>query len=456
MIWIVIIISIIMFIPFYCILGKEWYGPYGLFYIPFLICYIIAGLNSNKWNFELGMKTSGILILGELAFLLGCLVAKKIVCVKRHEKNQRVLFSLGGGSNRVNNRKLAFLVLLETVFFAIYLVMVYLWGVRHGCSVIEAINHIMLNGKFDGDGDPLGLPFWLQLLLQMNYIAGYFFAYLIARKILLKEHISTVLLIIGYVVSILTNFLGGSRGPILEILASLLISFGIVYFFKTDRKIFSMSKIIKVAIIIVIVGITFFAVLPLMGRNQTAVDENDVFTQYIGSQIYNLNYYVENIDKRSTFFCAETLKSLYNDIESILGIQLGYKNGMVGNFFVFTNKGHNLGNVFTTYYNFYIDFGIIGVFIFTFFIGWISEKYFMSIKYNQSMVNYKLVIYIYMGASIAFSFFASRFFQNVIQLKMILKVLWIMIMYLYLVEDSYIRVNLGGKRKLIFHKVRRE
>ena len=61
-----------------------------------------------------------------------------------------------------------------------------------------------------------------------------------------------------------------------------------------------------------------------------------------------------------------------------------------------------------------------------------------------------------MGASIAFSFFASRFFQNVIQLKMILKVLWIMIMYLYLVEDSYIRVNLGGKRKLIFHKVRRE
>lgn len=76
-----------------------------------------------------------------------------------------------------------------------------------------------------------------------------------------------------------------------------------------------------------------------MGRNQTAVDENDVFTQYIGSQIYNLNYYVENIDKRSTFFCAETLKSLYNDIESILGIQLGYKNGMVGNFLSLQIKG---------------------------------------------------------------------------------------------------------------------
>lgn len=451
MIWVVIFISVVLFVPFYFQLGQEWYGPYGLFFFPFLICYIIAGCNSGKWAFELGVKTSVVLLLGELAFFIGCLCAKKIVFKGFKGQKNILLFNLKGESRKINNSKLLRIVIMESIFFLIYYSMIYMWGIRHGCTVREAINHIMLNGKFGGDGDPLGLPFWLQILLQMNYIAGYFFAYLLARRILLKDKINIVLLVWGYIVSMLTNFLGGSRGPILEILASLLISFGIVYYFKTDKKIFSVIQILGIVVIFLIVIIVFFKILPLMGRQQTAADQNDVFTQYIGSQIYNLNYYIENIDKRSTFFCAETLKSLYNDIESFLGIEIGYKKGMIGNPFIFS-KGHNLGNVYTTYYNFYIDYGMLGVFVFTFFIGWISEKFFININYNQNMVNYKLIIYIYMGSSITFSFFASRFFQNVIQLKMILKFLWIVFMYLYLVDGTYISLNWEHKRKFSFHR----
>ena len=425
LIWALIIVSLLVFIPFYISLGKEWYGPYSIFYLPMLACYVIAALNADKWNFVLSFETFIVLLLGEISFFVGCFIAKKISLFPKGRKKSR-FFIVNGESNSITTSRLALIVLAEFCFFALYLIMVYFWGIRHGKDIFGAINSIMLNGKFDGDGDPLGLPFLLQICLQMNYIAGYLFAFLLARRVLLKDKSNLFLLISGYVISILTNFLGGSRGPILEIFTGLLISFGITYYFKTKKKFLSVSQILKIVVLTILVGVCFFEILPLMGRSQTAANESDVFTQYIGSQIYNLNYYIETVGDHSTFFCAETLKSLYADIESFFGITLGYKDGMVGNFFVFTPQGHNLGNVFTTYFNFYIDLGLFGVCFFTAFIGWFSEKYFKSIRFN-SMVNIDVVFYIYMASSIAFRFFASRFFKNVIQLKMFIKIFWMLV-----------------------------
>lgn len=458
MIWIVILISIIIFIPFYYQLGSEWYAPYCLYYIPFLACYIIAAFNSKTWLFELNGITTFILLIGEFAFLSGCFFASKIsIKNKRHSKKQ--FFILKSNDCTIENSRLLVVVSLETIFFLLYLVMVYIWGVRHGRSIIESINMIMLNSKFSGDGDQLGLPTLLQIFLQMNYIGGYFFAYLIARRVLLKEKSNNILLLVlGYIVSILTNFLGGSRGPILEVLSALLLSFGIVYFYKSGRKNFTFFQILKVVLLLIIVGIGFFEILPLMGRSQTAVNSSDVFTQYIGSQVYNLNYYIEKVNKHSTFFCASTLSSLYRDIETFFKVNIGYKEGMVSDFFVFTNNGHNMGNVFSTYLSFYEDGGLLGVFLLSLIFGWGSEKIYMNAKIHRKMDNsfdYRLIIYIYVGAQVIFSFFSNRFFQNVIQLKMIIKIFWIIFMYLYLIKNSYLSFNVGHKVIISFFKKKR-
>lgn len=452
LIWILILVSVIIFIPFFCYLGKEWYGPYSLFYLPFLACYVIAAYNADKWGFDLEFKTFFILLIGEFAFLIGCVFAQKIKVGRKKTNVNSVFFCVEGDSIKITTSRLALVVAAEGCFFLAYLYEVYMWGLRNGCTVTEAINRIMLNGKFGGSAEPFDLSFILQIFLQMNYIIGYLFAYLLARRILLKDSSNIVLIMIGFIISIMTNFLGGSRGPILEILASLLISFGIVYYYKTSRRIFPKRQLLAVTFFVVIAAIGFFEILPLMGRAQTAKDESDVFTQYIGSQIYNLNYFVEEVDTHSTFFCAETLKSLYGDIESFAGLSLGYRDGMVGNPFVFTADGHDLGNVYTTYYNFYIDFGICGVFIFTFFIGWFSQTYFKSIKFSKSLVNLKLVIYIYMASSIMFSFFASRFFQNVINLKVFIKIFWIIFVYLYITENAHMTFKIGTRQKVVLNK----
>ena len=257
LIWVLIIISLLIFILFYNILGKEWYGPYSIFYLPMLLCYIIAALNADKWNFVLNFETFVVLLLGEISFFVGCLIGKKISFFPKQRKTS-YFFTVNGQSSSITTSRLALVVLAEFCFFALYFVMVYLWGIRHGKDIFGAINSIMLNGKFDGDGDPLGLPFLLQICLQMNYIAGYLFAFLLARRVLLKDKSNLFLLISGYLISILTNFLGGSRGPILEILVGLLISFGITYYFKTKKKFLSLSQILKIVVLIILVGVCFF------------------------------------------------------------------------------------------------------------------------------------------------------------------------------------------------------
>lgn len=425
--YLLIALSIFIFVIYFLATDKEWYAPSTLFCIPFILAYIVAAFFQRTWDFKMGAGAFFVLLLGQIAYLLGDYIARK---VRFTSKSGRVsLIHLANEENEIKTWKLAVVVGVITVFFLGYLYCVYTWGASKGYSLKEAINHAMLQGKFAGD-DTLSIPSVLNVGLQLNYIAGYVFAYLIARRVLLKDKVNLILLILGYLISTSTWLLGGSRGPILENIAALCISFGIVYFFKTKRRMFSKKAIIPALIIVVAAVGIFFLSIPLMGRHATADNFQDMITEYFGSQIYNLNYFIENVNSQSGMFGADTLKALYHDFESFFNINTGYQNAMVGNFFV-TANGHDMGNVFTTYYNFYVDAKFLGVFICTFLMGFITQCAYKSMR-MKSLVSVSTILYLYMASSVLWSFFASRFFQNIVQLKTIIKLFWVYVLYWFL------------------------
>ena len=100
LIWVLIILSLLIFILFYNILGKEWYGPYSIFYLPMLLCYIIAALNADKWNFVLNFETFVVLLLGEISFFVGCLIGKKISFFPKQRKTS-YFFTVNGQSSSI-------------------------------------------------------------------------------------------------------------------------------------------------------------------------------------------------------------------------------------------------------------------------------------------------------------------------------------------------------------------
>jgi hypothetical protein len=121
-----------------------------------------------------------------------------------------------------------------------------------------------------------------------------------------------------------------------------------------------------------------------------------------------------------------------------LGIDLGVSSHAVKSFFV-TANGHEMGNVFTCFFSFYVDFGIIGVGILSFFMGWVSMKVFDKIKTRWAVVDFAFVIYLYIAVNLLFSFFGPRFFQNVVQIKSLLKFIWLYFIF-WFVYGSDIKV----------------
>ena len=430
-----IVLTIFIFVFFFIKLGKEWYAPYTLFGLPFIAMFFVALLNKDNWGLDLDFITFMIFFIGFLFFMFGCWFARH-VCL-----NKTVLVTtslkLKPMTRSVNSVRLLILDIVMLVFFIMFFYKIYSWSKANGFSLSGGINEIMVLSKFEPDKVTVTIPFVLQIFLQINYLAAYLYSFFIARRIVFRDRSNLLLLVLGYGICMATCFLNGSRGPLVENLIALVIAFAICWHQRYGKKMFPRRILGWLFVLAIVAAVGFFAIIPLLGREKTAESLIDQITEYIGAQVYNLNYFVETNNARSTFFAANTLSSFYNDLKT-LGIDLGVSSHAVKSFFV-TANGHEMGNVFTCFFSFYVDFGIIGVGILSFFMGWVSMKVFDKIKTRWAVVDFAFVIYLYIAVNLLFSFFGPRFFQNVVQIKSLLKFIWLYFIF-WFVYGSDIKV----------------
>ena len=66
-------------------------------------------------------------------------------------------------------------------------------------------------------------------------------------------------------------------------------------------------------------------------------------------------------------------------------------------------------------------------------------KVFDKIKTRWAVVDFAFVIYLYIAVNLLFSFFGPRFFQNVVQIKSLLKFIWLYFIF-WFVYGSDIKV----------------
>lgn len=429
----ILLLLLLILLLFYLAITKNgWVSPGFLFTFPFIIMIIVSEFYSAIRDFKLHVETFLVVLLGVVFFLLASIIVEKTVMLKN--KGLILKFS---DKNIIRKYRLLFVVLLETFFLFLYIFYVIRRGNMYNYTFIESINRIMLNGKFGTFEEDFSLPIYLSIGIQMNFIVSYLFSYLIAKRIILKEKINLFILIIGFLLSNMTCFLGGSRGPILENFAGLILAFGIVKYKQNGKRWPSLKMFLFLTIFVSFGIVIFFNILPLMGRQETADNFADSFAQYIGSQIYNLDSFISNVNSKSTLFGANTLKVFYGELNSMFGIDLKLENHIIENYFVEIN-GHNLGNVFTTFFNFYCDGGIVNVVFCSFFMGFVSQLIFSKIKSCSFGINNFFVVYLYIAVSVLFSFFASRFFQNIVSIKFMFKIVWLVVLNFYLYDGKIV------------------
>lgn len=394
--------------------NKELTSPAVLFSFSFVILMIFAFINySDLGLYSLNWRTSFVIIIGILSFMLGTLpfvkMTNRISFFFNKEKGVRI-------NQKVSVNKL--LIFLLFGFFILILNIKYLGiSAENYSSILGDIRDSTVNS---GSGI---LPKYLVFSNMIMLMGGIFFSIELPRFFIEKDYIKVFFSLVIFLLSILISFSGGSRGSSLILIISLIFN-SILESYKNNklRKI-KISSIIKVFLIIIVLLYLFKESAVILGQTQVAdFSFSRYILLYVGAQLKNLDMALtyQNIINSSNVFGQETFRSFVKFFSNLIGSGLygDYKLFLPFNYY----NGISLGNVYTTFYPFLRDFGYFGVIICSMFMGVISEYlYYLAKKFNSwnDGVSIWNILLSWSSFCLLFSFFSNKFYENIFSLDIL-------------------------------------
>ncbi|MBT0946266.1 O-antigen polymerase [Streptococcus lutetiensis] len=394
--------------------NKELTSPAVLFSFSFVVLMIFAFINySDLGLYSLNWRTSFVIIIGILSFMLGTLpfvkMTNRISFFFNEEKGVRI-------NQKVSVNKL--LIFLLFGFFILILNTKYLGiSTENYSSILGDIRDSTVNS---GSGV---LPKYLVFSNMIMLMGGIFFSIELPRFFIEKDYIKVFLSLVIFLLSILISFSGGSRGSSLILIISLIFN-SILESYKNNklRKI-KISSIIKVFLIIIVLLYLFKESAVILGQTQVAdFSFSRYILLYVGAQLKNLDMALtyQNIINSSNVFGQETFRSFVKFFSNLIGSGLygDYKLFLPFNYY----NGISLGNVYTTFYPFLRDFGYFGVIICSMFMGVISEYlYYLAKKFNSwnDGVSIWNILLSWSSFCLLFSFFSNKFYENIFSLDIL-------------------------------------
>lgn len=394
--------------------NKELTSPAVLFSFSFVVLMIFAFINySDLGLYSLNWRTSFVIIIGILSFMLGTLpfvkMTNRISFFFNEEKGVRI-------NQKVSVNKL--LIFLLFGFFILILNTKYLGiSTENYSSILGDIRDSTVNS---GSGV---LPKYLVFSNMIMLMGGIFFSIELPRFFIEKDYIKVFLSLVIFLLSILISFSGGSRGSSLILIISLIFN-SILESYKNNklRKI-KISSIIKVFLIIIVLLYLFKESAVILGQTQVAdFSFSRYILLYVGAQLKNLDMALtyQNIINSSNVFGQETFRSFVKFFSNLIGSGLygDYKLFLPFNYY----NGISLGNVYTTFYSFLRDFGYFGVIICSMLMGVISEYlYYLAKKFNSwnDGVSIWNILLSWSSFCLLFSFFSNKFYENIFSLDIL-------------------------------------
>lgn len=267
---------------------------------------------------------------------------------------------------------------ITNIFFLILTIIIFLISVDYyisqigliatvGVEVNEALNSYRmayLNGEIQ-------IPFYVRQCNKLLIVLAYISVYNLASKIILKKGpLYTSISIIVLILFMIGTVVQAARTNIVHVMIGFMIYISI-FFIKKYRKGLSLKINIKILFLGGIFVIFFGFLGQVMGRgNQFDIFETISF--YFGSGIIGLNQALKNSNYYIPHFWGDgTFSGIWRCINDyIIDINYTYTQP-------FSNlNGLSIGNTFTGFYRYYCDFGIVGVIIITFCIGYFLNRFY--------------------------------------------------------------------------------
>jgi len=406
---IVILLSVLLLIA-YIKLGKNLTRPSIIYIGGFWVCSIAAYLWKEEWGLH---KMSGgtlFMIVGGalLFFLVEWRDYRTHTLVEEREPLEEIT-----PLHPISSLKLVLFFFFQLLSFYMLSRAKMAYAVTD--DLATALLEINNDEKFN---DTLVLlPRHVSYSYQLCRLAGYIWCILLPyyqfaspkykkQKYLLALNLITI--IIGIIFS-------GSRMGILYYLISYICFYYICYQYKNGWKWVRLpKKMIAVILSIgILFGILFQSLTSAVGREESDQSIGMYLAIYCGAQIKNLDDYIQypfKQNNRKNLFAQYTISNIYNNIGQRQGS--GQTRQYSAELPFNTYGSYPLGNVYSAYYNYYLDFGYWGILcagLMSFFLAIIYRKMLQSKFWKTGKIDFGLIFYSWFIPYAFLCFFANEF-----------------------------------------------
>lgn len=439
----VLFISLLFIVLFNLIIsGIDYFNPgvvfNAMFAIYALLCCVVDAITGLEIN---NMLTVIIIISGALTFTIVNFISKKTVKRANTEEMFNVI--------RINEFWGICSVMVEVI--ALFLMYKYVndfasvYGV--GGLFSEKLSFYDTITKFNSEYK-LRMPWYVSIANLIGRSCCYIALYVIVRNYVALKKIN-IKLLVAVIVYFVSSLMGGRTEAFRIVTATIFLWY---YFYKRKngwRK-GSIKIAIRMIIIIVLIVVGFSLLRGVLGR--TTYDPIKVVFGYIGASLKNLDTFLSNPKKSiSGIWGAMTFTKFIN----WLGIKFHIQSWIYVSdqpFLYF--KEFRMGNVYTTYYNFYYDFGFWGCIILISIIAVYYCYTYRKLKSKTSkkkVVDFQLIIYAYLFNDLIMLPFSSRFYETIVNINFI-RIMIILGALTWLINNFYIK---SGKIYINLPKLKR-
>lgn len=354
-------------------------------------------LMSDYWGVTIKFETTLILTLGVLSFFLAAIVADKIKLKKI--KSREVTVDI----EEISNTR--FIIYVCVYLFTLSAIVLY--RVRTA-GLGFVVGSIMSSYSSSIDLDELiTLPIALKLIsllcVSMTYVYAYLFSVYWSRWKKVSKKLLVMLIVCAFFL-LITQKRGTFIMFAINLFCQMLLQSKVLKAKRLSGKLYLYIAIGTVALML-----SFNSIASLMGRSFGEDNAIALFSVYLGGPILNLNAVVDKMPTGSNMPLSETFLGLYQAI---------YKNTGVEAFNLETTRifrssmSHATGNVYTTFYDFYYDGGIVGVIVLTAIMSYVACRIYKKIKIgNPQNKVFESVLYAYVFTLVWRSFFANAFYD---------------------------------------------
>jgi len=369
--------------------------------------------SSNLWGLVMSKKTFDVLFLGIVLFLIVGFVAKF------NNKKRKEINIYKPKPITIKNIHLIILTILYIVSSVTYVYC--LCKTVNVYNVLEVGNIYRNMSLINGTQVPLIARFCLNIVRGMSTVLVCVVVNNYFAKCFKQNHGIYLLFLILIYIAI--TLISGERTSLLRMISFFILAYSIFYQRENGfKKMKSIKTIFILLVVLISVLFLFSSIRYFVGRS-SKLDLIDYISLYAGGPIYNFNHFINN-DEQPTYDGHYTFLGIYNNLAR-LGV--GEIKSVHREVIKIENKKLFLGNVYTCFYDYYKDFGLIGVIILISIYSLIINKLFINAKYNLKRPLFSCVIYVFFGTTLFFVSYTEQFFSSYFAFSSIVLIIVIII-----------------------------